>query len=713
MTRWAMVLLVMTGCGAAQLEHPATLDLGDVALFQSRTTTLQLVNHGPGAADLELQLVGADFSLDETSRATLAEGETRQVPVRFAPTELGPRAGLLSFRSGGSETTVELRGHGVGARLSAPREVALAPLAIVHGEPQPIVSVPVVVSNVGTVGSELHLEPPGVSTEVCVGAFDGVGRCTAWVPPARLLAGERVAVPVQVRPLSAGARSWTVTLLSDDPRTRAQVVTVRAIVEEFEPCVLEGPAQLLLDAAPVSLTLTNRGAGLCLVRAAQLESSPPDAFTLASEPRFPVRLAVGGALTLRLAARVDAPRTATGTLHVVTDQGRVRDVALAFKPSALDCLVATPDPLDFGVIVDGCQSAPRTITLYDTCTTPLTLDAVSLVTAEFSIVSGVPAGTTLRPGATPAQLSVKYAPLDVGPDVATLAVEVRDGGTHLVTLMGRGDVAGTQVDRFDNAPLPVVDMLVMVDTSPSFAPRRSEVRANFVAWLANAHFECLDARWAFAPAEGAPDASVAFALNDAGSAWTSSQEPDFVARALSAFDALPDSSETEACIGPAAALMQGVATRDGGSFIGLCVTDALEQSPSPMAALSRLQARVASPSQLSWSSATGLAASSCPVEAVDDGTHAALVQASNGARADVCAQWWQSFPVGFSCGVRTRFFLTQRPSPGTVVVSVDGVPLPATAWTFDATDNAIVFNAGQVPRPGTSVAVQYLPTCAP
>lgn len=737
MTRWVTVALVLTACGAARVEHPGRFDFGDVALFGERTATVQVSNPGPGTATLELLVSGAEFTADEQARS-LEEGETALLRLRFSPTELGPREGTLTLRSGGHASTLALTGRGTGPRLSVRSEVFLEPIANVHGRPLPIVEVPLVVSNVGTAGSELHLEVPSPnSAEVCVGSFDGVGVCTPWAPPARIVAGEFVTVPVQVRPLSPGSRSWGVTFVSDDPLTRAQVVTLRALVEDLEPCILTSPGQVLLDTGPTPLTVTNRAAGTCLVRSAQLESTPSSAFRFADPvPAFPVRLAAGGQLTLWPVANFGAPRTATGVVHVMPEGGPVHDVSLAFvQVDPVSCLVASPGALDFGTVKQGCQGPARTIALYDTCSQPLTLEAVRLGAAagqspggpacpgtapcpEFFIVGGVPAGTTLQPGPTPVVVSVKYAPLDLGPDTGALVVELRDGGSQVVALQARGDSGGEQVDTFRNDALPVVDLLVMVDASPSFVSKRAEVRTKLAAWLSGRAFSCLDARVGFAPAEGAADAGVGFVLTDAGAPWASSLDPDFVTRALSAFDALPVGSETEACIGPAAALMQNVAPRDAGvfstGFSGVCVTDALEQSPAPMAALAQLQARLSSPAMTTWSAVTGLASSSCAVEAVDDGVHASLVQASNGARDDLCAPSWAALaPIGIpTCGVRSSFFLTARPA-GPLEVRVDGVLVPLTDWTWDAASNAVVFAAGHVPGPGMTIEVRYSPACVP
>lgn len=721
------VAVVIAGCGGASLEHGATLDFGPVPFGESRTSSLQVTNRG-AATTVTLALDGADFSLDATE-LSLAQGETVKVRVHFAPSEIGPRRATLTLRANERMSTVSLSGVGAGARLSVDTEVIFDPVPLIDSEQLRAPTLLRAVSNVGTAGSVLHFEvPPSTSGEVCIGSFNILGGCMPWMPPGSLAAGETTMMPISIRPLTAGVRSWSFTILSDDPVTRAQAVTVRALVEQLEPCRLSGTTSIELDQGPAPVTVTHLGQGTCLVNSVQLRSSPEAQFVIV-EPvtRLPARLASNMSMTVWVDAVSGTPRSAKGTMHVIPLSGPELVVDIAFKSQLANCLAVSPSVLDFGTVKQGCNSSNRSLQLFNSCAVPLTIDSVVVsagagqapgsrdcpgVSAcpEFILVSG--AAGTLPPGSS-AFVVVRYRPLDVGADTGALSVDVRDVGETPISLAGRGDVGGVQVDSFRDEPLPVVDVLAMVDTSPSFAAKRAGVRANFEAWLGSNFLRCVDLRWAFAPADGAPDAGVTFALNDAGSAWTSSLEPDFVARALSAFDALPAGSETEACIGPAAALMQNVAPRDGGSFAGLCVTDALEQSASPMVSLQQLRAR--SPST-TWSAVTGLASSSCSIEAADDGVHAALVQASNGAREDVCTpSWWNAFtPLGFpTCGARSQYYLTSRPAPGTLEMWVGGSLVPASDWSWDATNNAVSFVAGHVPPPGSTIEARYSPVCVP
>lgn len=251
-------------------------------------------------------------------------------------------------------------------------------------------------------------------------------------------------------------------------------------------------------------------------------------------------------------------------------------------------------------------------------------------------------------------------------------------------------------------------MLVMVDPSPSFVPQRAVVRDNLrpLLWLLN--YGCTDARVGIAPADGA-DAGVQPVPNDAGVRWTSSGTPDFEDLVLSALDALPVGSEVEACVGPAAELMADAGVRAGSRFAGVCITDALEQSPHPLASLQRIQSV-----NTSWSVVASFGAA-CSAESLDDGVHQSLIDASNGLRGDICDPSWSGiFSFGTTCNPRRGvYYLTNRPT-GPVEVRVDGGLIPGADWALDVAANSVGFHPGRAPAPGTPIEISYVSlSCQP
>jgi hypothetical protein len=329
---------------------------------------------------------------------------------------------------------------------------------------------------------------------------------------------------------------------------------------------------------------------------------------------------------------------------------------------------------------------------------------------EFFIASGLPNGTTILGSSTsPAIITAEYRPINYGPDTGALNVTLADGGVYTLTLQGRGDAPNRNTDTFRQDTRNISDVLVMIDTSPSFLSKRESVRENLMVLLRAMSSPCIDGRLAFAPADGALDAGVRFQPNDAGSSWSHSLEPNFIERALSSFDSLPVGSELESCIGPAADLIDDAGVRDGGYLAGVCVTDALESSSNPSAALQRFMRHGRHPS---WSSVAAFANGTCGAEAIDDGVHQGLATAGFGATGDICLQHWGEsvFATGSICSFRSSFYLTSRPD-GPIEVRIDGMVSPLGNWTYDVAGNAVTFAPAFVPPSGSTITATYDTAC--
>jgi hypothetical protein len=65
-----------------------------------------------------------------------------------------------------------------------------------------------------------------------------------------------------------------------------------------------------------------------------------------------------------------------------------------------------------------------------------------------------------------------------------------------------------------------------------------------------------------------------------------------------------------------------------------------------------------------------------------------------------------------AAGAQADFTLTsQVSSAAEITVTVNGAPVPADNWYFDAANNAVVFRSGFVPTPGQNVEVRYRSEC--
>ncbi len=683
----------MAACGKPVVTHDETLYFGDVPLGTSRTLSLELRSPGP-ATTVALATDDARFTVSATEVSVPANGAAT-VDVTFNATALGPVEASLAV----GESSVTLRGRGVGAALEVVEEVLLGTLPLVRGEPTPSFPVPLRVRNAGTAPSKLTVTVTSDDAELCVGAT-----CAPWTMP--LEAGVSADVPLVVRPTMAGTRAWTVRVASE---ATTRIVIVRALVDEFEPCQLVTPTALMLRGSAAVLEMTHTGAGRCVVKDLTLSSFPPPTpLMFDTPPSLPMVMQSGVTRTIGVTTTRPPPSTLDGGLvRIVPGGAPAIEIPITIEPNtAPSCLVLSPSALDFGVVAQGCQSATRTVVVHNTCGWPVTMSAPQLSDSSFVLVAGPGSAMEIGPGGN-TMVQLRFVPTHTGSVSAALSVSA-GGLDYLLGLTARGDQRSQGSDTYRVPVRPHVDWVVMVDTSPSFAPKLPAVRANLQTMLSRVH--CVDARVAFAHADGAADAGVTFTRNDAGAEWTSNGDVDFVDRALSAFDALPESSETEACIGPAAALAQSVPVIDGGIFNGLCITDSLEQSPNPTAALQSFRS---GRSSSFWSTVVGNASSPCAIEAADDGVHASLKQSANGLAGDICdATWASTFATGIvECGQRTQFFLSSLPGGAALDVRVDGQPV--TGWTFDAANNVVVFQPNTAPPPGSTLTISYIAACQP
>lgn len=720
--RWVGMVMVLAACrpdGAADVRIGEVPDFGDVPLGTRRVVQLALENAGASAASLELSATEPFFI--EASTRTLASRTTATLGVGLNATRLGPQTGELRIVENGVETVRSLRAEVIGAAIEVVTEYRFPSAYWVSDGLPEIASGSLIIRNVGTAGSLLTLGMPRVegSADLCAGVFNA-GSCQAWAPePLLATAGMRV-LPLQFRPTRAGPQAWTVVLPSSDALRPEIRIEVSAAPTTLETCDLEAAAPLRVGVQPVVIGLSRRGSKPCLVRSIRFQFG--GAFELLEGPALPLEVPPDGTFQLRVAALPATPPEASDQL--VIDSAGEAPFKVRLVRSLAECLEFTPPTVDFGTVNVGCAKAVE-VSVRNVCSL-----AVPALTAaiqspgeqpgrpgcpgpqycrEFTSI-GASSSAGLAPDAG-TSFRVQYRPINIGTDTADFLLRV--GSEEVPAAMtGRGDTNVAQTDSFQVSERFKLDVVAMVDMSPSFAPRRADVRSNFAQVLARAAGECRDLRWGFASADGDPDAGVRLSLNDAGQSWTSSRDADFIGRALSAFDALPEGSEVEACIGPAADLITDAGVRSGANLMGLCVTDAREQTPAPLTALTRFRAQTDA-GYPSWNVIASFIAA-CSTEAIDDGVHEQLVRASLGSREEVCIDWYGGFfPYTGSCdGPRGPYFLNNRPS-GSLEVQVDGATIDPANWSFDSANTSFTFSPAFEPQPGQRITARYVSMCTP
>lgn len=96
-----------------------------------------------------------------------------------------------------------------------------------------------------------------------------------------------------------------------------------------------------------------------------------------------------------------------------------------------------------------------------------------------------------------------------------------------------------------------------------------------------------------------------------------------------------------------------------------------------------------------------------------------ITEAMGGRFFNICLEDWQ--PILRNLGLDvftllTQWSLSQAASPGSVTVTVDGVPIPPSAdngYVYNAGTNVVEFRGAAVPQPGQEVSFSYLGNCTP
>lgn len=458
---------------------------------------------------------------------------------------------------------------------------------------------------------------------------------------------------------------------------------------------VSGVVEVRNDGEPGSqLDVTASGPGVCV------GSVDGGACAPAAQPW---RLSAGEATQVPVAVNVDRLGAVERVLHLDAADAGAADVTLAaLGTEAEDCLVASPALVDFPPFPRGCPVATRPLRLANQCLTPRVLRDRQVVpdTEPFAVQAAPSFPRRLEPGAT-LDLVVEFTGGPVGVHQASLLF------THDLGVLPVG-VRGERVDQTPPSdtfvqPWTDLDVLVVLDSSPSFTSSRSAARQAVTTSLTSLS-------WWAGPLEAGvigtgeadlvpgPDGGTRFTWPTAGFQQTFGAAMDAVSYT---------GSETEACIATAAQVaLDGGFFRPTATHVAVCVTDADEQSADPFAAAAVLAQHEVRWSVLGPPSAPPVG---CYVESTDGGLHEQLTAALGGQFRSVCALPQGLPPLGFAFTAPPARFALSFPARLPLRVEVDGQVLPTGDYAYEATTNEVVFR--QPPPPGSTITIWSALSC--
>lgn len=604
--------------------------------------------------------------------------------------------------------------------------------------------------------------------------------------------GKSVAdLQVTLTPATVGMKEANLVIHSNDSTEPTVTLHLTADAESLPPCQLQvAPSSLNFGLVtppsfkdlPLTLTNLSQTAGdICYLSGIEIAAGSDPAFSIVGGSIGSLELQPGQSSQVVVRSAPPGPVTSnltnlTGalTFNVNSPSTPMVTVPLAavVGPS---CIVIAPDDLDFGAVKPGCNSQTHTFSVYNVCTTNVIITGFSVQAGagqppggpncpgssacpEFFLTQtpAIPmGGLTLAPGSAPITFQAKYAPIDIGPDNGSIAVNAIQSGlnvAYLVNLEGHGDPQGLQTDTFVQDQQPKADVLLTVDDSGSMSDKQANLGSNFTGFIQYALAAGVD--WQigvtttddeapFCPGLGLPCSG-----GEQGTMVGDMTNPRILTPSTPNVQSLFNSkitglgtngSGTEMGFGGSLdALTPPKITNENAGFLRydaalaiVVVSDAGDQSPQPFSYYYNRFLNIKGFNRASMFSFNAIttcpgspgpncmpAGSSCTYDGTNDSTtYQQMAMQTNGVVAEICATNWatnlqQLGKTAF--GFRTTFYLTASPdlSGGkTLTVQIDGNPVVQPDWGYDSAANAVVFDPAKTPGPGQTLTVQYYTAC--
>lgn len=723
------------------------------------------------------------------------------IDVRPSPVLDFGRVAYFAGANPPSFGTRRLTIQNVGTRPAAPDPRANLKLGAL-GAGKPYWSV--VAKNSYTDVAELCVGAFDATSNTCLDDLPSTGP-NSYNPANGLDAASMADVPVRVTPsgLVTGAppgtvKEWEVTFFSNDARNPAVKITVRANPVLLPPCnYTVTPLNLNFGVVTppstkdLGFAVHNNGTNatdVCLLTNLDMRAGSDPMYSLPAGTVAEHELQPGETYQVLVRAWPQGPLPPSPTAALgevlfnmsnpTNPQGDVHLTA-TIAPS---CLTIAPSSLDFGTVQRNCNSPDRSFQIYNTCGTSVTINSFSMIAPagepaggpncagtvpcpEFFTVStgGISAGTLVCPpgqtssggtciagSSAPLSFSLKYRPINYGPDSGAFLLRVTQAGQqvdYVVTLRGNGDTMGLNTDTFRQDSKPKADILLVVDNSCSMYDKQVSLATNFQSFIKYATTSQVDFQIGVTTTDMDLGGQQGRLVAKTGGTirifrpTTPNLEQEFQALITDQNVLGTAGSGTECMMEPATLALTAPLITDPANNLGLlrqdavlavvAVTDAQDQSPQPPAYYLNqlLNIKGAQRPGLFTYNVVGPFLPSPPAgcsydSTTDDGKHAFMVAQTNGVREEICTPDWAKAleNIGKNAfGFRTNFYLTARPdlTAQPIDVQVDGLPLAATdgrgavVWTYDPTNNSINFEPLYVPEPGKTLTVTYRVACIP
>ena len=412
-------------------------------------------------------------------------------------------------------------------------------------------------------------------------------------------------------------------------------------------------------------------------------------------------------------------------------------------------LAVLPSDLDFGLVTIGCNSKQENISLYNTGTaTPINVTGLTLDPATAPFYISAPPTPFQIPPQGKVTIQAKYKPSAAAKESASLniasdASNATSSNPYVtVALSGTGTTNKHQVDTFNQAARPTVDLLMIIDNSGSMQDYQSSLSSQGPAFItealnANADFHIgvtstendkndspnsdasysdtiyVGGLWGRPPLIDNSDANAAtdFARNiKVGTCCSDSRESGLE----SGWHVLtPNADQTAPPQGSKGFL------RDDARLVMLALSDEDDQSHGSTAFYSDFFKQVKgqyNAGLVSFNAIVGDPGSGCNnggISAEAGDRYIDVVNSTGGKWYSICSADWGQVAKDLALGAfqgRVQFALSRIADPATIGVTLNGNPQAVNVdYTFDQPTNSVIFKT--VPPSASTIVVNYDALC--
>lgn len=427
------VKVTVSGTGTAGPSvsvAPSPLNLGTVALGGNAQATVTITNSGNAALTLwALQIGGAnpaDFRVvnPPAMPVAIAAMGTQKVTVLFAPTARGLRsAGLLITTDAPmmNQVNVPLSGTASGGPL-----IGASPNPLGFGT-----------TNIGVVSNGMLTitnsgDAPLLINSFLVAGPDAASFTVTTPAPLTIQPAMTAPVAVQFKPAAVGSRYAQLVINSNDAVTPAFTVPMTGAgisgSVSIDPGAVDfGAIAVGATSQAQAITVINTGAGTLTIGSASIGGPDAAAFTLAPV-NLPATIPPNGTQSFSVTFAPKMVSSAGAKLTIASDDpGRMTaDVALLGR-GVSGTVAVSPSTIDFGPVLVGRTSAPRSVEIRNVGSAPLSVASLTLSGPQAAAyaMNGAPMlpsvvapgqGITLTLALTPAMAGAAPASLQIASD---------------------------------------------------------------------------------------------------------------------------------------------------------------------------------------------------------------------------------------------------------------------------------------------------------